>query len=149
MEAPQTPDPSPMIIGWREFLALPDWGIPRIKAKIDTGARTSAVHVDNIELLPEDRIRFEVVVREKPRFTVPVETTIHRFSRVRPTHDRVEMRPVVLTRLQLGEVEQMIELALVARPGMLCRMLLGRRALGPGILVDANRRYVVSSSVLR
>jgi len=136
--------PKTVVIGWREFLGLPDWGIRKIKAKVDTGARTSALHVDNLEFLHGNHVRFDVVVREEPRRMVRVEAPIHRMSRVRPNHDRLEERPVVLTHMKLGALEYPIEVSLVGRPGMLCRMLLGRRALAQGILVDSSRRYLLS-----
>lgn len=146
-QADKTPN-APTGVGWREFLALPDWGIRRIKAKIDTGARTSAVHVENLKLLPENQVSFDVVVRESPHRTVSVTTSIHRYSQVRPSFDKLERRPVVLARVQIGTLEHEIELALVSRQGMLCRMLLGRRGLPPGVLVDPHRRFLVSDALL-
>ena len=134
---------APLIIGWRERVALPDWGIASIKTKIDTGARTSAIHVDNLELLPGNRVGFDVIVATggpgtEPR-RVPVETDIVRISRVRLSHGRRQQRPVVATRMRLGSVERTIELSLVSRTHMLCRMLLGRMALKGNFLVDPGR----------
>jgi hypothetical protein len=131
------------IVGWREYVALPDWGIKRLKAKIDTGARTSAIHVGALEELPDGRVRFEVVVREKPsRRTTLVEARPVRRTTVKPSHGRKQERFVFRTRLVVGPVDREIELSLVSRKGMLCRMLVGRRALPAGVLVHPHRIYV-------
>ena len=66
----------PVVIGWREIVALPDWGIARLKAKIDTGARTSAIHVGELEELPSGEVRFEVIVREKPKQSTMMVTAM-------------------------------------------------------------------------
>jgi hypothetical protein len=127
-----------LIVGWREHVALPEWGIKAIKAKIDTGARTSAIHVDNIQHLSSGRVRFDVIVghRGGERECVPVEADLLRMSRIRSSAGREHERPVVKTRVRLGPVEREIELSLVCRHGMLCRMLLGRTALAEDFLVD-------------
>ena len=132
------------IVGWRERIDIPDWGVRRVRAKIDTGARTSAIHVDHIEPISDERVRFEVVLRESPRRTVMVEADVVRSSSVRPSSGRAQQRPVVLVRLRIGEVEREAEVSLVSRKGMLCRMLVGRRAL-EGLLVDPTRRYLLTS----
>ena len=130
-------------VGWREMVDLPEWGVRRIRAKIDTGARTSAIHVAEIEELPQGRIRFEVVVRERPaRKTVWVEADAVRESTVKPSSGQRQNRPVVRTTMRIDTVEHPIELSLVCRKGMLCRMLVGRTALGDDILVDPSQRYL-------
>lgn len=136
---------TPITIGWREFIALPDWGIRMVRAKIDTGARTSAIHTGEIETLDDGRVRFEVIVREKPeRKTVWVTAEPVRESVVKPSSGEKQQRIVCRTRMRLGPVEREIELSLVCRAGMLCRMLLGRHALDGAFLVDASRKYLVS-----
>lgn len=127
---------SQSVIGWREWVALPEWGIPRVRAKIDTGARTSAIHVSSITRLEGGRLAFEVVTRERPeRRTVTVEADHVREARVRPSSGESQRRPVVRTLVRVGAWEREVEMSLVCREGMLCRMLLGRRAL-KGLLVD-------------
>ncbi|MFI4898198.1 MAG: ATP-dependent zinc protease [Phycisphaerales bacterium JB059] len=134
------------IIGRREWVELPEWGIARLRAKVDTGARTSAIHVSSIEDLEGGRLRFEVVRREKPhRRTVIVEADHVREARVRPSTGRTQRRPVVRTVGRIGSWEREIEMTLVCREGMLCRMLLGRRAL-TGLLVDPSRKDVLGGA---
>lgn len=132
-------------IGWRERVSLPDWNLRGVRAKIDTGARTSAIDVAQYELLEGDRVRFEVVSRVKPtRHTKWIESTLVRISRVKPSNGELQERIICQTRMQLGPYEHDIELGLVCRQGMLCRMLIGRTALAGRFVVDAQRKYIVT-----
>jgi hypothetical protein len=134
---------SPAVVGWREFAALPEWNIRRIKAKIDTGARTSALHVGRLEELPDGRVRFEVVVRETPALrTRIVEARPVRRTTVKSSSGERQERLVFRTRLVIGPLERDIELSVVSREGMLCRMLVGRKALPVGVLVDPAHKYL-------
>ncbi len=129
-------------IGWAEYVDLPIWGIRRIKAKADTGARSSALHVENVSILPGNRVHFEVRLRRKNRDKrVAVEAPIVRRGRVKPSSGVSEARIFVRTTLRIGEVEEDIEVSLVDRENMIFRMLLGREALGKRFLVDPRRRY--------
>lgn len=133
------------VVGWRERVDLPEWGMRRVRAKIDTGARTSAIDVAQIEELPDGRIRFEVVARVHPeRRTRWVEATPVRVSTVKPSHGEAQQRYVCVTRVRVGDIERDIEISLVCRKGMLCRMLLGRTALEGMALVDSGRKYLLT-----
>lgn len=139
-------DNTPFIIGWRERVALPEWRIRGVRAKIDTGARTSAIHVATFEHLPNGRVRFEVVLREHPeQRTKWVEADIIRESVVKPSNGQTQVRPVVRTTLVIGPLRLLTEVGLVCRKGMLCRMLVGRRAIEGLALVDPAARNLLSS----
>ena len=134
----------PIVVGWRERIDLPEWGIHGLRVKIDTGARTSAIHVSDFAALEDGRLRFDVVKRINPTHKhVTVEADHVRVSSVKPSSGEAQERPVVRALIRLGPIEREIEIGLVNRDGMLCRMLLGRTAL-EGLLVDASRKYVVS-----
>ena len=136
----------PHVIGWRERVDLPAWDVSGIKAKIDTGARTSAIDVAQIETLDDNHIRFEIVTRLKPtRKTTWVTAECHRVSRVRPSSGDLQERIVCRTLLRVGDHEHEIDLSLVCRKRMLCRMLIGRTALAGHFLVDSSRKYVLTS----
>jgi hypothetical protein len=135
--------PLKTLIGWREYVSLPEWRLTRIKAKADTGARTSAIDVAEVIEIGEDRVRFEVVVnRNKPDQHVWVETDIVRKTRVKSSFGATHDRLIVQTLIRVGGIEKAIELSLVSRKNMLCRMLLGRKALEPELIVDPHRRYI-------
>lgn len=143
-----TPDARPRIlVGWRERVDLPDWELRGMRAKVDTGARTSAIDVAQIEHRPDGTIRFEVVVRVKPeRKTRWITARPVRTSVVKPSHGVAQERPVCVTRLRLGEHEHDVEVSLVCRKGMLCRMLIGRTALEGHYVVDPGEKYIASES---
>lgn len=135
---------TPLILGWREYVALPAWRVGRLRAKLDTGARTSALHVENVTCEPDDRVSFDVVETHRPPHRrVRVTTNVVRWARVKSSNGQLDQRPVVVTTLKLGEVERQIEITLVDRGNMLCRMLLGRRALDHGVRVDPGRKYLL------
>lgn len=135
--------PKRPLIGWREFVSFPAWGVEGIEAKIDTGAQTSAIHVEDVKVLHDDRVRFHLVIsRRKPFRHVLVRAPLVRVTRVRSSTGHVQERHVVLADVSIGPVRKRIEVSLVARDKMLCRMLLGRSAL-EDFLIDANRRYVL------
>jgi predicted deacylase len=137
-------------IGWVEHVALPRLEIKRLKAKIDTGARTSALHVMRMRTIdtaggPNRRPILEITVPggrrgERPRV---VRATVRGFAMVRDTSGRIERRPVIETTLMLGPFERRITVTLTDRGDMLFPMLVGRTALGPGVVVDPSRRYLL------
>jgi len=134
----------PLIIGVTEYVDLPEWRILRLRAKIDTGARSSALHVENIRELSSGRVRFDVrLSRNQTERRVTVEALVARRGRVRTSNGAVETRIFVAVRLRIGPIEREIELSLVDRGRMIFRMLIGRRALANAFLVDPSRRYVL------
>jgi hypothetical protein len=133
--------PERPVVGAVERVAIPDFGIVGLEAKIDTGARTSALHVDNLEELGNGRVRFELPApKRKPRVH---EARIARRGRVRSTSGKIESRVFITVRLRLGENEHRVEVGLVDRRHMLYRMLLGRSALAGRFLVDPGRRFLL------
>ena len=135
----------PVLIGWTEYVDLPDWGVSRLRAKVDTGARSSALHVENIQELPRNHVRFDVVLhRLKRDRRVHVVALVKRRSRVRSSSGHRSQRIFVETTLRLGAVEKTIEVSLVDRQKMIHRMLLGRAALSGSFVIDVGRRMVQS-----
>jgi len=134
----------PLVIGWRERVDLPEWGIAGISAKSDTGARSTALDVSHIEERPGNRVHFEVAVdREHPDARVPVECDISRRAIVKSSlgnpHERIFVKTVVL----IGRLRIRTEVGLVDREGMQCRMLLGRRTLAGRFLVDSKSTHLL------
>lgn len=130
-------------VGWRERIDLPDWGLKGVRAKIDTGAKTSAIDVAEIEELPNGDIRFEVVGRQKPvRRTKWVTATPVRTAMVKPSHGEPQKRFVCLTPIRIGDRTHDVEISLVCRRNMLCRMLVGRSALEGYYVVDPQSTYL-------
>ena len=135
---------APLVIGVTEYVDIPAWRILRLRAKIDTGARSSALHVENIRELGGGRVRFDVrLSRSESDRRVTVEARIARRGQVRPSSGEPEERIFVAVKVRIGPVEREIELSLVDRGRMIFRMLIGRRALAHAFLVDPGRRYVL------
>lgn len=136
-----------LVIGWTEYVELPEWGVKQLRAKVDTGARSSALHVENIEELPRGQVRFDIVLhRQKRKRRVRVKTRIKRRGWVRSSTGHRTRRIFVSTRLCIGPIQREIEVSLVDRERMIHRMLLGRTALTGGILINAGQRMRLGRS---
>ncbi|HVW27627.1 MAG TPA: RimK/LysX family protein [Polyangiaceae bacterium] len=136
---------SSIVIGFAELVDLPEWGIVGLRGKIDTGAKTSALHVSNIREIGNGRVGFDVRLhRRRTDRIVHVEAKILRRGRVRPSNGDVQTRLFVTTTLRIGSIERTIELSLVDRENMIYRMLVGRTAISAGVLVDPARRYALT-----
>ena len=140
------------LIGWRERVALPELGIARIKAKIDTGARSSALHALNIEEFDRDGkpwVRFQVhPLQRDDSHTITAVAPILDRRKVRNSGGQVQLRPFIRTLVQLGgrfsEKPWPIELTLTDRSLMGFRMLLGREAVRKRFLVNPGRSFLWS-----
>ena len=133
----------PLIVGWTEYVELPEWGIKAVRAKMDTGARSSALHVDDVEELGRGRVAFDVVIdRKRSHRRKRVTARILRRSRVRSSNGHYESRLFVTTRVRMGPLDRDIEFSLVDRSKMIHRVLLGRTAL-ERVYVDVSHRYLL------
>lgn len=138
-----------IVIGWMECVDFPEWHFGGVRAKVDTGARTSALHVEELELLPHDMVRFSVVInRRRPYRLVQVRAPLIRFARVRSSTGLYSERCFVRTRVRIGHLEKEIEISLISRERMLYRMLLGRMALEKDFVVDVSRRLLLGTTKL-
>lgn len=138
------------LIGWRERLALPELGVSSVKAKIDTGARSSALHAFDIEFFDREGVafvRFRVHPTQKnKKKTITVEAKLLDKRPVRSSSGETETRPVIETMVATKSHQWPIELTLTNRDVMGFRMLLGRQAVRSRFLVDSGRSYLQSSA---
>lgn len=131
-----------VVLGWREWAALPGLGIAALKVKVDTGARTSALHAFGLEKLANARVRFRVHPHQNhdgDEVVSEAELVDERVVRTSGGHS--ELRPVVRTPIRMGEHDFEVELTLSNRALLGFRMLLGREALRGRFLVDPLQSY--------
>ena len=141
------PPYSTTIVGWREWVTLPDAGVPWIKAKIDTGARTSSIHAFDVEEFRDDDgtdwVRFGVRPwQESDEDAVVVERPVHDRRTVRSSSGHSDERIVVLMDVVLHGRTRTVEMTLSNRDEMGFRMLIGREALRDGFLVAAGESFL-------
>lgn len=133
------------VIGWREWVGLPSLGIKRIKAKVDTGARSSSLHA--FDLVEFDRdgeswVRFKVhPVQRKNEKVIEAEAKVLEHRSVRSSSGKAAMRPVIIANVELLGHSWPVEVTLANRNEMGFRMLLGREAFRKRFVVDAGGSY--------
>ena len=140
------PTHSNTLSGWREWVQLPEVGVPWIKAKLDTGAQTSSIHAYDVEAFDRDGTAW-VTFRIRPwqrsdADEVEIERPVHDVRRVRSSSGHVQERFVVLMPLVLVGFEVTAEVTLSNRDAMGFRMLIGREALSRGFVVDSARSFL-------
>lgn len=135
----------PLTIGWKEYLDFEEWKIRRVKAKIDTGARTSAIDVASYELHETEQglvaeLRLGL---SGPERLLRVRTPVLRMVVVRNSSGLREQRPLIETVIRLGPIRKRVRLTVTNRAGMRFRMILGRKALEDDFIVDVSRKYLL------
>ncbi|MGR3513598.1 MAG: ATP-dependent zinc protease family protein [Paracoccaceae bacterium] len=137
----------PNVIGWKECVSLPDLGLDSLKAKVDTGARTSALHATDIETFTKDAAVWVKFMADSGHglCDCPLEAPLHEERAIKNTSGIPEDRFVIRTRLRLGSRLWRIDLSLSDRTNMTFPMILGRRALkSHDVAVHTKRSYLVS-----
>jgi ribosomal protein S6--L-glutamate ligase len=133
------------VLGWEEWAGLPALGLPSLKVKVDTGARTSALHARLIEPFSRDGlslVRFKVQpVPRRPAIELSCEAVLIDQRKVTSSNGETELRYVIATEVEIGTRRWPIEITLTNREAMNYRMLIGRQALLPGMLVDPTSSF--------
>jgi hypothetical protein len=140
--------PRPIAAGWKEYADFPDWGLRRVRVKLDTGARTTAVGVLSCEVMPApeggEMARLEMALyRRRPERRAVVVVPVVGTATIRNSGGQCETRPVVETTVRLGPVTKRIRVTIADRRRMLCPVILGRTALAGDFVVDVARKFVL------
>ena len=135
-----------LTIGWKEWVALPDLKIPAIKAKVDTGARTSALHATEITAFTKPSghwVRYVVrPLRSHPEIEILCESKLLDERDIKNSGGQVESRYVIETTIALGGARWSTTLSLTSREDMLFRMLIGRSTLNDRVIIHPGEKYL-------
>ena len=142
-----------LTVGWREWVSLPELGIPAIKAKIDTGAKTSALHAHRLAVFEDHgqtMVRFAIrPLRKRRRLEIECVARVADRRLVRDSGGHSEHRYVIVTPVRVGQIEWPIEITLTSRDTMLFRFLLGRTAMRRRMLIDPEASYVLGKTLAK
>ena len=142
-------DKVPAVIGWREWVRLPDLGDAVVRAKIDTGARTASLHAFGLETFTRGGAEFARFAihpeHDRPGPAIIVEAPVVGWKKVRNPGGRSEDRPVIKTRLAIGRYRITTELNLTRRDAMGMPMLLGRQTVRRRFVVDPGRSWLIGA----
>ncbi|MCF7905114.1 MAG: ATP-dependent zinc protease [Candidatus Marinimicrobia bacterium] len=145
-------DHSPILVGWREWVSLPGICLPAVKAKIDTGAKTSALHTYSLETFRQDgvdMIRFQLhPLQRRNDLYITCHAVLKDERVVSDSGGHRELRPVIETEIHLAGKQWPIEVTLSNRENMLFRMLLGRTAMSGRIVVDPEASYLTGKKLV-
>jgi hypothetical protein len=137
----------PVVIGWKEYVDFPDWDIHRVKVKIDTGARTSAVGAQSYELRETGEgliVDLRLALKRKhPELVTAVQLPVLGMVVVSNSSGMREERPVIETTLRLGPITKRVRLTVTNRSRMLLPMILGRKALEGDFIVDVSKKFLL------
>lgn len=138
---------TPHRLGWKERVDFLDWGIRRVIAKIDTGARTSALGVEGYQLHDQSGVLIAelrlALSRRHPERKVIVQTPVLKMVHVCNTGGQREERPVIEAKIRLGPVHKSVFFTVTCRDHMRCPMILGRSALDGDFVVDVSHKYLL------
>lgn len=138
-----------MVVGWREWVALPELNIPAVRAKIDTGARISSLHATGMTPFTKGGqpwLRFETApLRYAPKQVISCEAPLIDRRQIRSSNGIETERFIIFTTLELNGQRWPIEVSVTDRSAMLNRMLIGRTAMRNRLVVNPSRSFLVSA----
>src|SRR5262245_58515272 len=137
---------SPVVIGWKERVSFPDWGARRVRVKIDTGARTSALGADFYNLMDDPKLGrvVELTVtfdRKRPELQTSIRAPVLGQATVCNSSGMKEQRPVIETSVRLVVVTKLVQFTITNRTRMRFPVILGRRALAGDFLIDVEQSF--------
>ncbi|HMQ11372.1 MAG TPA: RimK/LysX family protein [Oligoflexia bacterium] len=135
------------IIGWREWIALPDLKVRKIKAKIDSGARTSSLHAHKLKVLKknnEEYAQFYIYPQQdSSKEKVLCEEKILEYRKIKSSNGITEKRPIIQTYIKINEKLWLVDLSLSNRDEMGFRILLGRTSISKKFLIDVSKSFLM------
>ncbi|SHI37592.1 SSU ribosomal protein S6P modification protein [Palleronia salina] len=135
----------PLRLGWEEWVSLPQLGLPALKAKVDTGAKTSALHASDIEpfgTAAQPKVRFLMhPIPSRPELAIACSAPVTDRREVTSSNGETELRFVITTKMRVADREWPVDMTLTDRSSMQYRMLLGRQAFNDDVIVTPNESF--------
>ena len=136
-------------LGWREWVFLPSYNDFKLKAKIDTGARTSAIHATNIQVYPKngsEMVKFKIY---QSNFFLDIDTELVSYKKIKSSFGQTETRPTVHMKIQIGGEIWLTEITLAQRAKLTYPMLIGRNTLNKKHIIHSHRSYLAGSRITK
>ena len=136
-------------LGWREWVFLPSYNDFKLKAKIDTGARTSAIHATNIKIYRKngiEMVRFQIYQSQS---FLDIDTELISYKKIKSSFGQTETRPTVHMKIQIGEEIWLTEITLAQRAKLTYPMLIGRNTLNKRHIIHSHRSYLAGSRTIK
>ena len=132
-------------LGWREWVFLPSYNYFKLKAKIDTGARTSAIHATNIQIYQKDSsemVKFQIYQSQS---FLDIDTELISYKKIKSSFGQTEIRPTVHMKIQIGAEIWLTEITLAQRAKLTYPMLIGRNSLNKKHIIHSHKSYLAGS----
>ena len=136
-------------LGWREWVFLPTYNNFKLKAKIDTGARTSAIHATNIQIYRKNRsemVKFQIYHSQS---FLDIDTELTSYKKIKSSFGQTEIRPSVHMKIQIGAEIWLTEITLAQRAKLTYPMLIGRNSLNKKHIIHSHKSYLAGSSSIK
>ncbi len=136
-------------LGWREWVFLPSYNDFKLKAKIDTGARTSSIHATNIQIYHKDNsemVKFQIYQSDS---FLNIDTRLVSYKKIKSSFGQTETRPAVHMKIQIGKETWLTEITLAQRSKLTYPMLIGRNSLNKKHIVHSHRSYLAGSNLIK
>lgn len=136
-------------LGWREWVFLPLHNDFKLKAKIDTGARTSSIHASNIQIYQKEdsqMVKFQIYQSES---FLDIDTKLVSYKKIKSSFGQTETRPTVHMKIQIGKETWLTEITLAQRSKLTYPMLIGRNSLNKKHIIHSHRSYLAGSSLVK
>ena len=136
-------------LGWREWVFLPSYNDFKLKAKIDTGARTSAIHATNIQIYRKnssEMVKFQIY---QSKSFLDIDTELISYKKIKSSFGQTETRPTVHMKIQIGAEIWLTEITLAQRAKLTYPMLIGRNTLNKRHIIHSHRSYLAGSRTIK
>ena len=136
-------------LGWREWVFLPSYNDFKLKAKIDTGAKTSSIHATNIQIYRKSHSKMVKFQIYQSQSFLDIDTELISYKKIKSSFGQTEIRPSVHMKIQIGAEIWLTEITLAQRAKLTYPMLIGRNSLNKKHIIHSHKSYLAGSSSIK